>query len=215
MKVLIIVAHPDDAEISMGMKIQEHVSKHDEVFIHCISKGGNKGEELKAIRVHEAIEAGKILNINNYSFSDITDSDFESHRVKIRTVVEQLVKEINPDIVYTHFYKDMHTDHMVVAEEVLIGSRSVPTLKYFRSPYSVEMLPNEFFFGDQELIKLKEEAIKKFESQKQIDISVLKKFSSVVYFEYLHPHLIQKIMQCKKTQELYVEFFSVVRQIEV
>ena len=41
-KVLIIVAHPDDAEISMGMRIYDYVQSGCEVFVHSLSMGVRK-----------------------------------------------------------------------------------------------------------------------------------------------------------------------------
>ena len=138
----------------------------------------------------ETQEASNILGIHSYTFSDFSDTLFEENRVKIRTEVEKLVAKIQPDIVYTHYPEDLHVDHEITSKEVLIGARSVPSLFYFRSPYSRNLIPKVFFFGDENLMDRKIESLKCFASQKLLDEDLLKTFSSVIYFEYVHPNAI-------------------------
>lgn len=191
-KVLIIVAHPDDAEISMGMRIYDYVQNGCEVFVHSLSMGGKKdnSQKLKNIRVKETQEASNILGIHSYTFSDFPDTFFEEDRGKIRSEIEKLVVKIQPDVVYTHYPEDLHIDHEITSKEVLIGARSVSSFFYFRSPYSRNLIPKIFFFGDEKLMDKKIESLKCFASQKLLDEDLLKTFSSVIYFEYVHPNAI-------------------------
>ena len=210
--VLVVVAHPDDAEISMGMRIYDHIKNGDAVYVHCFSKGGGKknDEKLKKERVKEALLAAKILNITHYDFSDFPDTLFERCRSEIRGEVERLVRKLQPDIVYTHFYKDSHLDHEIISKEVLVGARSVPNLYYFRSPYSRNFIPQIFFFGDDKYMNRKLRALKCFRSQKLVDEKFLKTFSSIMYFEYLHPHAVFNLKlstRNKLNKPLYVEMF--------
>jgi len=124
-KVLIIVAHPDDAEISMGMRIYDYVQSGCEVFVHSLSMGGKKdnNQKLKNIRVKETQEASNILGIHSYTFSDFSDTLFEENRVKIRTEVEKLVAKIQPDIVYTHYSNDLNQDHRQLHHATMIAFR--------------------------------------------------------------------------------------------
>ena len=67
MRVLVIGAHPDDAEILCAGTLAKFSKQGNEVFI-CHVCDGNKGskiyssEELAKIRRIEAIESAKIIN---------------------------------------------------------------------------------------------------------------------------------------------------------
>lgn len=216
-KILIIVAHPDDAEISMGMRIYDYVQSGCEVFIHSLSMGGkgSNNQKLKDVRVKETQKASEILGIHSYTFSNFPDTLFEENRGKIRSEIEKVVAKIQPDLVYTHYPEDTHIDHEITSKEVLIGARSVPSLFYFRSPYSRNLIPKIFFFGDEKLMNIKIESIKCFESQKLLDEQLLKTFSSVIYFEYVHPNAIIDLKLSHGmsiSDSLYAEAFVLERE---
>src|SRR3989344_7946303 len=220
LKVLIVVAHPDDADVSMGMKICNLKRLGYHVHIHCLSKGGKKANEIeyKQEREAEALRAGEILGVDKYTFSDFADTLFESDRSKIRDKLEKTIKEEKPDVVYTHYFEDLHIDHEITSKETLIAARSAKTLIYFRSPYSRNFTPKIFYFGDEISMSKKYNALKCFKSQKFLDAEFLKQASSVLFFEYLHPQLILdvKMSYGKKIDEpFYCEFFIPERISEV
>ncbi|MDD5527454.1 MAG: PIG-L family deacetylase [Patescibacteria group bacterium] len=211
MKVLIIAAHPDDAEISMGMRIANHVQNGDEVRIHCVTKGAPPGGG--EIRKEEARKAGEVLGVKNYSFSDIEDGLFIEQRKKIRNTLEKIIAEEKPDLLYTHYYKDKHLDHVVTSEEALIAGKAVPNFFYFKSPYA-SFKPNIFYFGTSREFEQKDKALKFFETQldRQL-IEVVKKYSNVIFYEHLEKQTIASVSKGKKTKELFVELFKVERLI--
>lgn len=219
-KILIVVAHPDDAEISMAMKIVDLKNNGHYVHVHCLSKGGKRtnNAQYKKKRENEALRAGSILNVDKYTFSDFPDTLFEKVRADIRKELEAIIKKVNPDTVYTHYFEDSHIDHEIASKETLISSRSVKNLIYFRSPYSRNFIPKMFHFADEDSMNKKYNALKCFKSQKYLDEDFLKQVSSILYFEYLHPQLIidLKLSYGKKVSDpLYCEFFISERLIEV
>jgi len=219
-KVLVVVAHPDDAEISMGMKILDLKNQGHYVHVHCLSKGGKKNNNAayKMKREYEATKAGSILNVDKYTFSDFPDTLFEKNSAEIRSELEEIIKTERPDAVYTHYHEDSHIDHEISSKETLIASRSVKSLVYFRSPYSRNFIPKIFYFADENSMNKKYKALKCFKSQRYLDEDFLKQISSVLYFEYLHPQLIinLKLSHGKKISDpLYCEFFIPERVFEV
>lgn len=215
MKVLILVAHPDDAEISMGMKIQDHLAKGDEVYVHCISKWGYYGEAVKPIRIKECAAAAKILGIVNYSFSDVSDANFSGERVKVRDEIQRIMEKVKPDIYYTHYFDDLHLDHVITSQESLTMVKSVSTFIFFKSPYTRNFRPNLFFLGNKEMQKKKIKALNAFKTQKLTKLTEeMKLYSSIAYLDYVPHSYIHTLIKSKKYNEIFAEQFCIERMIE-
>ena len=209
-KILIIVAHPDDAELSMGMKIYDHVLNKDEVSIYCLSKG-SKDEETCKIRVKETIKAGSILGVTNYKFEDIPDTEFVENRVAINKLLYAIVQEFKPDTVYTHYPEDQHMDHKITSAEVLqVAEREVPNIIFFQSPYSKNFKPNMFFLAGDEKMNKKHDAIACFASQSQFNANIFKSFNALLFLQHLHHRVIKKAKE-KINGDVYAELFHIER----
>lgn len=212
-KVLVIVAHPDDAEISMSMKIEDLIEKGYQVKIHCVTRGGIKAKEFEEIRTKEALDAAQAMGVTDYSFSEFPDSELERNVTDVKRELEKLVSEYQPNTVYTHYPQDNHIDHEIVSRCAQIASRSAENLIYFRSPYSVNFIPKLFYFGDQNQIEKKMEVLSMFKYAKLIDPQMIKAFCQIVPSEYLHPYLLQKLMKMS-SGPVFAEMFVPERQIE-
>ncbi len=214
-RVLIVVSHPDDAELAMGMKIASYIAQGHEVFIHCLSKGSVDDPDLAEVRVKECLRAGAVLGVTGYSFSDILDTRFADERSRVNAEMFRVINELRPYVVYTHYPEDQHLDHRITAEEVLIvAEREVFNIRFFRSPYSKNFSPNLFFFGDEQLMDKKRKALQCFHSQSQFDMHVLTTLSSMVYYQSLHHRIVRRVSRDFMESTPYVELFVVERHIE-
>lgn len=118
MKVLILGAHPDDAEIGCGGLIAKSVSAGHEVFVVFMTQGelgcpGLEPEQVGPVRVHEAFEASKVLGSIVAEYWDEPDSGL----VYSENVLHKLVRTMNtlkPDIAYIPHSHDGHSDHRAV-----------------------------------------------------------------------------------------------------
>ena len=122
-KVLVIVAHPDDAELLFGGMISKHTRSGGIVEILIVTSGENwnvygnlNPKDIKKIRRHEALEAGEILGVQKIHFMDLPDS-FVSRDNLIPKLIE-LVREINPTYILTHSEEESHYDHKEVSYSV-------------------------------------------------------------------------------------------------
>jgi LmbE family N-acetylglucosaminyl deacetylase len=168
--ILVVVAHPDDAEISMGMRLRWYALNGFRVRVHYLTTG-TPGPDGTPVRQEECKNAGALLGVHEYTFSSIPDTRFMEHRDRINAELLDVFHEARPDIVYTHFPRDQHLDHSTTAQQVTtVALREARNLSYFRSPYSVGFEPNEFFVGTQELLDTKALALKCFASQHQLDM---------------------------------------------
>jgi len=61
--VLIVVAHPDDAEIAMGMRMRWYALNGAWVRVHCLTTGA-PGPDGAALRRGECLNAGELLGVD-------------------------------------------------------------------------------------------------------------------------------------------------------
>ncbi|MFG2645934.1 PIG-L deacetylase family protein [Streptomyces sp. NPDC048370] len=208
--ILIVVAHPDDAEISMGMRIHEYARGGAHIRVHCLTTGA-PGSDGTAERPAECLAAGAILGVEEYTFSTIPDTRFIEHRGEINADLFKVFQEARPDVVYTHFPDDQHLDHRVTAQEATtVALRAANNLVYFRSPYSSGFEPTKIFMGTQELLNTKAKALACFASQQQLDMDVFRKLDEVVYRQHVHHRVVERFQPGSDCAEL----FRTAREIE-
>ncbi|WP_405467436.1 PIG-L deacetylase family protein [Streptomyces canus] len=208
--VLVVGAHPDDPEIAMAMRMRWYALNGARVRVHCLTTGA-VGPNSTSPRREEALAAGAILGVDEYTFSNIPDTRFVEHRGEINTELFSVFREARPDIVYTHFPDDQHLDHNITAQEVTtVALREANNLTYFRSPYSRNFEPTNVFVGTHELLDSKEAALKCFASQRQLDMQVFRKLAEVGYRQHVHHRVVERFPPGWTCAEL----FRTVRQIE-
>lgn len=207
--VLVVVAHPDDAEISMGMRIRWHALRGDQVRVHCLTTG-HPGADGEPVRRDECLRAGVLLGAE-YSFSSILDTRFVDHRGAINSDLFDLITRTRPDVVYTHYPRDQHLDHRITADEVtVVAMREAQDLLYFRSPYSHTFEPTLVFMGNRELLDTKMEALACFGSQSQLDMDIYRQLADVSYRQHVHHRVVERFPSETRCAELFV----VARRIE-
>ncbi|MGW4517309.1 PIG-L deacetylase family protein [Streptomyces sp. NPDC004393] len=208
--VLVVVAHPDDAEIAMGMRIRAYAEDGARVRVHCLTPGA-PGPNGTAERIEECRAAGAILGIDQYTFSAIPDNQLVERRVEINTSLFRVFAEQRPDIVYTHFPDDQHLDHRITAREVTtVALREANDLYYFRSPYSIGFEPSTVFVGTQDLLEAKAAALKCFTSQAQLDMDTFVKLATVAHRQHVHHRVVERFplgLEC-------AELFRTAREIQ-
>jgi LmbE family N-acetylglucosaminyl deacetylase len=127
-KVLAIGAHPDDLEYGCAGTLIKHSQRGDEVYMMIVTDGAAGGDPK--VRSGEQMEAAKIIGAQDVFFGGYADTEFECHRESIMAI-ENIVRQVEPDTVYTHFGEDTHQDHRHIARAVVPSARSVPNLLFF------------------------------------------------------------------------------------
>ena len=209
--VLIVVAHPDDAEIAMAMRIRSYAQNGADVRILCLTTGCFAGGDNE-VRRQECRSAGALLGVRDYTFFHIPDTRFADHRGAIASELRRVIGDYRPDIIYTHYPKDQHTDHVVTGEEVTaVALREAANLTYFRSPYSLGFDPNEIFMGTADLLHVKELALGYFVSQRQLDMAGFLQLAQIAHRQYVHHRVLERLPPRATTAELFV----IERRVEV
>jgi len=139
--VLAVGAHPDDVEIGVGGILAAHRAAGDSVTILTLSRGAKGGEPDD--RQHESLASADLLGARLF-LEDLTDTEIIPSGSTV-ALIEKVVAEVNPTVIYTHSIHDRHQDHRAVHEATLVATRSVRTVACFQSPSStVDFRPSRF-----------------------------------------------------------------------
>jgi len=123
MKLLVLVAHPDDEVIMCGATIAKLVTKGHKVFVTYYTQNNQAffRKETPSMRVKRAIkEATNSSKFLGYSINFLKFMDMEVEKDK-GLLIQETIKEIRrvkPDIIVTHHATDKHIDHRTLGEIV-------------------------------------------------------------------------------------------------
>jgi bacillithiol biosynthesis deacetylase BshB1 len=108
--ILVLAAHPDDAEISCAGTIAKHISLGYKVGVVDLTRGelGTRGTPL--IRDQEAADSSKILGLSIRENLGLRDGFFKNVEEDQLKVVKA-VRKYQPEIVLTNAIHDRHPDH--------------------------------------------------------------------------------------------------------
>lgn len=107
MKILCILAHPDDAEIWAGGTIIKHTNRGDQVIVCTFSEPGS-------IRSFEAEKGARLLGAEPL----ILDRSLLIQRQRIKKEIEKCIGSFLPNVLITHWDQDTHPEHRFVQEIV-------------------------------------------------------------------------------------------------
>ena len=146
-KILIIVSHPDDEILGCGGAINHHLKKKDDIFIYftheCSSfRFDNKKDKRISIenkkREDKAKKLAKDFNYKILGFGNNINLDTINinHLKNVKKIIE-LINKIKPDIMYTHYDKDLNPDHFFANKFVITACR--PTNFLVKKIYLMEV----------------------------------------------------------------------------
>ena len=165
--ILIIVAHPDDEVLGCGGTIARFSNEGKIINVAFLADGvfSRAGisevakEELKNRR-QAAIDACKLIGVNEIVFGDFPDNQMDSvPLLEISKFVENLIKKFDPITIFTHHIGDVNIDHQLIHKSVMIACRpqhsnNVKEIYFFETASSTEwqfpgsssaFVPNTFF----------------------------------------------------------------------
>jgi len=149
--ILILAAHPDDEVLGCGGTVAKYAD--DGAIIHVaflsdgvLSREGINQEKLDEIEKRRiaAKRSCDILGVRSISFGDMPDNRMDSvDLLDVVKVIENLIDQHNPKIVFTHHAGDLNIDHAIAHKAVVTACRpqaghSVKTLLSFEIPSSTE-----------------------------------------------------------------------------
>jgi N-acetylglucosamine malate deacetylase 1 len=108
--ILVLAAHPDDAEISCGGTIAKHVSLGYKVGIVDFTRGELGTRGTPDTRAAEAKEGAKILGVAVRENLGLRDGFFQNDPENQLPVI-RAIRKFQPDIVLANAIYDRHIDH--------------------------------------------------------------------------------------------------------
>lgn len=184
-RVLVVAAHPDDEVLGCGGTVARLVNSGCEVYTLILGQGiasryGKSDRQKIKSEIEELKKqvqaANKIIKVKEVFTYDFPDNKFDTAPLlDIVKVIENVKNKIKPDIIFTHYEKDLNIDHQITYKAVLTATRPLPN-EEVKEIYSFEVLsstewsyPTTFspdvFFDISETIALKMKAMSAYKSE--------------------------------------------------
>lgn len=152
-RLLILGAHPDDAEFHAGGLASIYRAMRREVKMVSVTNGGaghhtRSSAELVGLRRDEAAAAGRVIGAV-YETWDFPDGALQAS-LEVRHRIIREIRQFQPDLVLTHRPNDYHPDHRAVGQCVQDASYLVkvplivPDVPALRKDPVVAYMPDLF-----------------------------------------------------------------------
>jgi len=122
--VIVFGAHPDDSEIGAGGILAAYAERgHRVVMVNMRVPGGpdDTRHHDRERRHAEAQEAACALGVELMSFGLARDAIRPDARLV--AAIDEMLADINPTAVYTHWLGDSHPEHIALSRAVLAATR--------------------------------------------------------------------------------------------
>jgi LmbE family N-acetylglucosaminyl deacetylase len=129
--VLVIAAHADDEALGCAGTIAKHIKHGDKITVVFMTDGVSSRVTCENIneddRKGSAEKAMKILGVSDLRQYSFPDNKMDSlPLLDIVKVIENIISEVKPSIIYTHFAHDLNIDHRVTHAAVMTACRPQP-----------------------------------------------------------------------------------------
>jgi len=147
-RALVIFPHPDDETNVAGTLWRLH-SRGKFTSLAVLTRGergtpdAHLNAKLKLIRAAEMQKACRVLGISKYIQADFGDGMLHEDNRELRTFIDSIIREINPDLVITYDLAGLygHPDHIACARLVSnILSVGYPHINYWRVAFPQRLL---------------------------------------------------------------------------
>jgi len=108
--ILVMAAHPDDAELSCAGTILKHIAAGKKVGIVDFTRGELGTRGTPEIRLQESADATKILGLHARENLGIRDGFFRNDEETQVKLIE-VIRKYQPEIVLANALEDRHPDH--------------------------------------------------------------------------------------------------------
>lgn len=129
--ILIVVAHADDEALGCGGTIARHVAEGDTVHAVFLADGVSSRQGADAHELEQRIaateQARQVLGITTTTFLGLPDNRLDSlPLIEVIQQLERVIRQINPQVIYTHHHGDLNVDHRIAHQAVMTACRPIP-----------------------------------------------------------------------------------------
>jgi len=187
MNVLVVAAHPDDEVLGCGGAIARLANEGNDVYIAILGEGITSRYEQRAQADASLVQAlreksklvAECLGAKEPFTFDLPDNRFDTvPLLDIIKLIEDLIKRIQPRIIFTQHGGDLNIDHSIVFRATLTAARpvagcSVKSIYAYEVPSSTEWAMGKIspsfqpnvFMDIQDTLELKLKAMSLYEGE--------------------------------------------------
>lgn len=156
--VLAIGAHPDDEVLGAGGTLAKHADEGHEVHVLIVTEGTTTQYEDDSIieQKKRAVQrCADRLGVSKVHFEELPDLKLDTiPHVEVNAVIERLISDLEPEIVYTHSPHEVNNDHRAVYRSTVVATRpdsGVSKIYAYETPSSTEWVggDNDQFTPDR------------------------------------------------------------------
>ena len=180
--ILVMAAHPDDAELSCSGTILAAIAQGKKVGIVDFTRGELGTRGTPEIRLQESADASQIMGLHARENLELADGFFQNDQESQLKLI-QVIRRYQPDIVLANALEDRHPDHgkgarLAIDACFLAGLRQITTIDSLTQAAQIAWRPKHLFHYIQDrylepdfVIDIsahwdtKEKAIRAFKSQ--------------------------------------------------
>lgn len=125
-KILVIAPHPDDEVLGCGGTIKKYTKDGNEAFLCIITKAYTPDwtEKYLKDKVMEIKKSNAVLGFKKTYFLGLPTVKLDTIPQKeLNDRISNVIKEIDPDILYIPYIGDLNQDHRLVFEACLVSAR--------------------------------------------------------------------------------------------
>jgi LmbE family N-acetylglucosaminyl deacetylase len=122
--ILVVGAHPDDEVLGVGGTIARHVEMGDRVSVLLLTDGVRARHDVTEPQKQAARKACSALGVEDVCFADLPDQGLDNlPLLEVIAPISRAVKELRPEVVYTHHRGDANQDHRAAFAATVVAVR--------------------------------------------------------------------------------------------
>ena len=174
MNILFVSCHPDDVEIFAGGTLAK-LNKTNKVYVAVVCDGARGGNTEERVRECEESFAKLGLKEDQYVFlfqynNKLKDNELFKVENDVVYDIENQIKGLGIDVMFTHHPNDYHQDHRVVGTASMAAGRNMRNIIFYSPTYpsgrtQIPVRPNLFVRLTEEDIERKLNALSMHSSQ--------------------------------------------------
>lgn len=160
--VLAVGAHPDDTELGCAGTLALHKLNGDRAYLLVLTKGEASGDI--EVRERECRKAARMLGVDGLFFGGLEDTKVHDGRETIE-IIEKIIDEVKPDIIYAPTPKDTHQDHRNTGYATMSAGRRCKMILLYEGASTQSNFFPQVFVDIKKTFELKKKVTRVFGSQ--------------------------------------------------
>src|SRR5262245_49330306 len=192
LKLLCLGAHSDDIEIGCGGTVLRLLEENPSTEVCWVVLGAGGERKAEATRSAQAFLAG--TQRKDIVVKEFRDGYFPYSGAEIKDFFEGLKRKYSPDLILTHYRKDLHQDHRVVSDLTWNTFRNHLILEYEIIKYDGDLgAPNYFVHLTESIARRKIQMLMEcFKTQRDKNWFTEDAFSSILRLRGLESNAPEK-----------------------